>query len=350
MTQNKSLIFKKIPTGTPVAGEHLVVEDRPIDLDAPLPDNGILVHNLYFSFDPYQRGRMRDVSIPSYSPAYPLDQPIKNSSIARVLRSNNPRFSKDDLITNYMSGNFEEYSLIPESELSAEVVWKLDNPYDLPPQDFLGPLGMPGLTAYSSFYEIGQPKRGETIFISAASGAVGSLVGQLAKREGLRVIGSVGDDAKLEYILKDLGFDAGFNYKRESPMDGLKRLAPDGIDVYYESVGGAHLEAALSSLKLNGRIVVSGMISDYNKPFEQKYGVRNLQVFFEKRLKMQGFIVADLSPKYFEEHQKNVQKWMKEGSLKAKMAVTVGMDQAAEGLLGLFEGSNFGKAILQVGK
>jgi len=254
MTQNKSLIFKKIPPDTPVAGEHLVIEDRPIDLNASLPKDGLLVQNLYFSFDPYQRGRMRDVKTESYSPAYPLDQPIKNSAISKVLRSDNFRFSQGDLITNYMSGNFEEYSYLPASEISEDVVWKLVNKFDLDPQYFLGPLGMPGLTAYSSFYEIGQPKKGETIFISAASGAVGSLVGQLAKRAGLKVIGSVGDDAKLDYILKDLGFDAGFNYKKESPMKALPRLAPNGIDIYYESVGGAHLEAALASLKLRGRI------------------------------------------------------------------------------------------------
>ncbi|KAK3057485.1 hypothetical protein LTR09_001669 [Extremus antarcticus] len=348
MTQNKSLIFKKIPPDTPVAGEHLVIEDRPIDLNASLPKDGLLVQNLYFSFDPYQRGRMRDVKTESYSPAYPLDQPIKNSAISKVLRSDNFRFSQGDLITNYMSGNFEEYSYLPASEISEDVVWKLVNKFDLDPQYFLGPLGMPGLTAYSSFYEIGQPKKGETIFISAASGAVGSLVGQLAKRAGLKVIGSVGDDAKLDYILKDLGFDAGFNYKKESPMKALPRLAPNGIDIYYESVGGAHLEAALASLKLRGRIVVSGMISDYNKPFEQKYGVKNLQVFFEKRLKMEGFIVSDLTPKYYKEHQENVQKWLHDGSLTTKLSVTEGMDHAIEGLLGLFEGKNFGKAILRV--
>lgn len=360
-TQNKSLIFKKVPEHTPVAGEHLVIEDRPIDLNAALPKNGLLVQNIYFSYDPYQRGRMREEHIKSYSPAYPLDKPIKNSSISKVLRSDNVKFAKDDLITIYMSGDFEEYSYLPEEELSPEIVWKLENPFDLDPQYYLGPLGMPGLTSYSSFYEFGEPKKGETIFISAASGAVGSLVGQLAKREGMRVIGSVGDDAKLDYILKDLGFDAGFNYKKEAPMDALKRLAPEGIDIYYEQVGGAHLEAALAALKWYGRVgtsppplptflyhsnahpVVSGMIADYNKPFEQKYGVKNMQVFFEKRLKMQGFIVTDLMPKYYAEHQKNVQQWLHDGSLQTRMAVTKGMDHGVEGLLGLFEGRTTGR-------
>ena len=251
--QNKSLIFKKVPTGMPKAGEHLVVENRPYDPKASPPDNGLIIQNLYFSFDPYQRGRMRDAHIESYSPAYQLDEPIKNSAIAKVIHSKNGRFKEGDLITRYMSGDFQEYSVLHAEDLGSDV-WKLDNPFELDPVYFLGPLGMPGLTAYSSFYEIAQPVKGETIFISAASGAVGSLVGQLAKREGLKVIGSVGDNAKLEYIIKELGFDSGFNYKEEEPMKALARLAPTGIDVYFENVGGVHLEAALASLKLWGRI------------------------------------------------------------------------------------------------
>lgn len=251
--QNKSLIFKKVPDGTPVAGEHLIVEDRPMDLDKSPPDNGLIVQNLYFSFDPYQRGRMRDAHIKSYAPAYLIDQPINNSAIAKVLKSANSKYSEGDLITIYMSGNFEEYSLLQAEQID-QYVWKLDNPFNLNPENFLGPLGMPGLTAYSSLYEIGEPRKGETIFISAASGAVGSMVGQLAKREGLTVIGSVGDNKKLDYIINDLGFDSGFNYREEDPTEALKRLAPDGIDIYFENVGGVHLEAALASLKLWGRI------------------------------------------------------------------------------------------------
>lgn len=253
MQNNKSLIFKKVPDGLPVAGEHLAIENRPINSDASLPENGLLVQNLYFSFDPYQRGRMREAHIESYSPAYLLDEPVKNSAIAKVLRSANAKYSQDDLITIYMSGDFQEYSVL-QAEVVNDFVWKLKNPFQLDPVYYLGPLGMPGLTAYSSFYEIAQPNKGETIFISAASGAVGSLVGQLAKREGLTVIGSVGDDDKLDYIINDLGFDGGFNYRNESPTQALQRLAPEGIDIHFENVGGPHLEAALASLKLWGRI------------------------------------------------------------------------------------------------
>lgn len=223
-----------------------------MDPDASPPQGGIVVKNLYSSFDPYQRGRMRDVKKESYSPAYPIDEPIRNSTVSKVIGSDNPAFAKDDLIIISMSGQLQEYSVLGKDDLD-ETVWKLQNPYDLDPALFLGPLGMPGLTAYSSFYEIGQPKKGETIFISAASGAVGSLVAQLSKREGLTVIGSVGSDDKLEYILKDLDCDGGFNYKKEDPMDALPRLAPNGIDIYFENVGGRHLEAALASSRNFGR-------------------------------------------------------------------------------------------------
>ena len=251
--KNTSIIFKKVPTHSPVAGEHLTVEDRPIDLQNPPHENGLLVQNLYFSFDPYQRGRMREAHIESYSPAYVLNDPIKNSTISKVLKSGQAKYQEGDLITVFMEGYCQQYSSLSGREVD-DNVWKLDNPYDLDPINFLGPLGMTGLTAYSSFYEIGQPKKGETIFISAASGAVGSMVGQLAKREGMTVIGSVGGDKKLRYILDSLKFDFGFDYKAEQPMEALKRLAPNGVDIYFDNVGGSHLEAALSALNVYGRI------------------------------------------------------------------------------------------------
>merc|ERR1712227_888461 len=228
----------------------------------------------------------------------------------------------------------------------------LENPYNLDPKLFVGALGMPGLTAYSSFYAIGEPKKGETIFISAASGAVGQLVGQLAKHEGLKVIGSVGDDKKKDYITNDLGFDGAFNYKNEKPADALARLAPNGVDIYYENVGGEHLEAAINAMNDFGRIICCGMISQYNTAPGEQYPIRNLMQIVAKRLKVQGFIVGDagMGPKYFVDHQKNVQKWIHEGTYKPQFSVTEGIDNAAEGLLGLFSGKNFGKAVLEISK
>lgn len=209
---------------------------------------------------------------------------------------------------------------------------------------------MPGLTAYSSLYDIGKPVKGETIFISAASGAVGQLVGQLAKHEGLTVIGSVGSDEKLDYIIKDLKFDSGFNYKKENPHDALKRLAPNGIDIYYENVGGVQLEAAIDSLNDFGRIVACGMISEYSKTDSEKYGVKNLMSVVAKRLTIRGFIVSDknMGPVYVKERDENVSKWLHEGSFKSKSSVTEGIDNGPEGFVGMLQGKNFGKAVLKI--
>ncbi len=266
MVQNKGLIYKKVPTGLPVVGEHLVVEDRPFDPETEPPHNGITTRNYYISFDPYQRGRMRRPEIKSYVPAYSLNEPVTNGGICKVLKSANDKFKPGDVILA-SPVPMEEYSVLSAEML--QMTRKLENPYKLDPALFIGPLGMPGLTAWSSFYEIGQPKKDEVIFVSAASGAVGQIVGQLAKHEGLKVIGSVGDDKKLDFILNELGFDAGFNYKKEKPADALKRLAPEGIDIYYENVGGEHLEAAINAMKNFGRISKSAiaMHLSFNRPY-----------------------------------------------------------------------------------
>lgn len=198
---------------------------------------------------------MRAPEVKSYSPPFTLGEPITNRGISKVVQSDSPNFAPGDIIIAADSLGTEEYSIYPADPTSRAN--KLENPYNLDPKVFIGALGMPGLTAWSSFYAIGEPKNGDTIFISAASGAVGQLVGQLARHEGLKVIGSVGDDKKLDFILKELGFDAGFNYKKEKPADALARLAPDGIDIYYENVGGEQLEAAINAMKPFGRISMS---------------------------------------------------------------------------------------------
>lgn len=349
MVQNKALIYAAHPSGMPVPGEHIKVETRDFDTNQAPPAGGMTAKVHYVSFDPYQRGRMRDPSIKSYAPPFEIGTPVTNAGIVTVIKSDDSRFKEGEVVIVPQTYT-EEYSAIPK--VLTENARKLENPHNLDPKIFVGALGMPGLTAYSSFYEIGQPKKGETIFISAASGAVGQLVGQLAKHEGLKVIGSVGDDKKLAFTKNELGFDEGFNYKKEKTSEALARLAPQGIDIYYENVGGETLQAAINALNQGGRIVACGMISQYNLPPKEYYGVNNLMQFVAKRLKMQGFIVGDpdFGPKYFKDHQENVQKWIADGSFKAEMSVTQGIDNAPQGLLGLFEGKNFGKAVLEVSK
>ena len=311
---------------------------------------------------------MRAPQVSSYSPPFELGNPITNSAVSKVLKSSNSKFYEGDIVTGTLPT--EEYSSI-SGEVANNMVRKLDNPHKLDPKLFVGALGMPGLTAYSSFYAIGEPKKGETIFISAASGAVGQLVGQLAKHEGLKVVGSVGSDEKLVFIKKELNFDEGFNYKKEKPSDALKRLAPKGIDIYFENVGGEQLDAAIAAMNNYGRIsehsnldsfartstrltiltVACGMISQYNiSDPDKRYGVKNLGAVVGKRLKMQGFIVFDtnMGPKYAADHQKNVAMWISDGTFKAQQSVTVGIDNAVKGFLGMLNGENFGKSVLTI--
>ena len=250
MVQSKAFIFAKAPEGWPVPAEHMKVDTRSVDIDSEPPKDGLITKNIYASFDPYLRGRMRDPGSDSYNAPFTLGEPFQSRCVAKVLKSGNENFKAGDLVVGVM--NIEEYSIVPAEV--AKGLTKLDNSYNFDPSIFVGALGMPGLTAYSSLYEIGKPKKGETIFISAASGAVGQLVGQLAKHEGMKVVGSVGNDDKLEFILKELGFDGGFNYKKEKPGDALKRLCPQGVDIYYENVGGEQLEAALDAMTNFGRI------------------------------------------------------------------------------------------------
>ncbi|KAI2601808.1 NAD(P)-binding protein [Hypoxylon sp. NC1633] len=346
MTSNKTLIFKKIPTGFPVPGEHLVVENRPIDLDADPPKGGLIVEILSASFDPYLRNKMRDAKIKSYSPAFEINGPVINDTVARVLKSDDPTYAAGELVIAFLP--IAEYAQVPDP--SASRMRSVRNSRGLDLGMFLGPLGMPGLTAYSGLHVIGKPQKGETVFISSAAGAVGQVVGQVAKNEGLRVIGSVGSDEKLDYITKELGFDGGFNYRKESAFDALPRLAPEGIDIYFENVGGEQLDAAISNMNTRGRIPVCGMISGYNKPPDQRYGVKYLFYLITKLITMQGFLVGqpEFGPAYFEEHQQKVQEWIADGSFKAKLHVTEGIDRAAEGFVGMLKGENFGKAILKI--
>ena len=246
MVQNKGLIFKEIPDGTPVVGKHIAVESRDFDLEQAPPPGGFTAKVHYISFDPYQRPRMRRPEIKSYTPAYEIGKPITNNAVVTVIRSDNPKFKPGDL-AYAPATHTEEYTVVFEDQDPAgDTAAVLKNPYHLDPKIFIGALGMSGLTAYSSLYEIGAPKKGETIFVSAASGAVGQIVGQLAKHEGLTVIGSVGSDQKLDFILKDLGFDGGFNYKKEQPLEALRRLAPGGIDIYYDNVSASDVFRATS--------------------------------------------------------------------------------------------------------
>ena len=232
-TQNLACVFKKVPGADwPVAVEHIAVEDIGFDLDQEPPKNGLVVEVTYLSLDPYMRGRLRAPEAKSYSPPFTLGEPLAGGGLGKVLKSGVPDVKEGDIIKHFLP--FQKYAVVTSEDGKFQVVDAESIGGDI--RHWLGALGGPGWTAYSSLYAIGKPKKGETIFISSAAGAVGQVVGELAKREGLKVLGSVGSDEKLKYITEELGFDGGWNYKKEDASSALDRLAPDGkIDIYYDS-------------------------------------------------------------------------------------------------------------------
>ncbi|PHH54744.1 NADP-dependent oxidoreductase RED1 [Ceratocystis fimbriata CBS 114723] len=344
MVQNNSVIYKKLPERAPVVGEHLVLEDRPVDVDnAKAPPGGLYVKVLWASLDPYMRGRLRDPKIPSYVSPYELNGPISGYCVCKVLHSDNSSYAVGDLVASPAA--LAEYSPVPAQAMGH--VNKIKNDFGLSLGQFVGALGMPGVTAYEGLYRIGKPKKGETVFVSSAAGAVGQMVGQLAKMEGCFVIGSVGSKEKVDFVTKELGFDAAFNYKEETPEAALTRLAPKGVDIYYENVGAEHLDAALNHMNVKGRIICCGMISQYNTPASERYGIKNYMSIVTKQLAIEGFIVQ-----YNQETVDKLREYagplIKEGKIVAKLDITNGIGAAADGFVGMLAGKNFGKAVVKI--
>jgi len=278
----------------------------------------------------------------SYTAGFVLGQPMNGSGVSEVIESNNPAFPVGEIVTGNI--NWEERSVIPGGQ-GLRIIPNGRNS-KIPLSNYVGVLGMPGMTAYSSLKIIGQPKAGETIFISAASGAVGQLVGQIAKRQGLRVIGSAGSDEKVAFLLNELKFDAAFNYKKGVILENLSRLAPEGVDIYYENVGGETLEAALEVMNNYGRIVVCGMISAYNNP--NPYGIKNLMQLIGKRLTMRGFIVSDFAAECAADFSRDIGGWLVNNEIIYKEDVAVGLDSAPEAFVGMLNGKNFGKQVVKI--
>ena len=329
--QNTRVIFKAQPQGWVKESDMEVAQ-------APVPEPGagqVLVKNLAMSLDPYMRGRM--TARKSYIPGFQLGEVLQAGVVGRIAKSDNPKFAEGDHVFGMLG--WEEWSLSDGKGLR-----KLD-PALGPLTWHLGVLGMPGLTAWVGLNVIGEPKAGETIYVSAASGAVGQLVGQLAKLKGLTVAGSVGDDSKLGY-LKEIGYDAAFNYKTAGPLrEAIQGVCPKGIDIYFENVGGEMLEAVLGLINPRARIVACGMISQYNAT--EPYGVKNLMALVVNRAKIQGFIVSDHNDR-FKEFAGEVVPLLQSGRLKYREAVTDGVANAPKAFVGMLKGDNFGKTIVRI--
>ena len=316
------------PRGVPTASDFAVVE-----VDIPEPSEGeVVIRNGFISVDPYMRARMNDAK--SYAPSFSLGEPMTGGAVGQVVASQNPRFAEGDWVSHGLG--WREVALSDGSGLVSV------DPAVAPVSTALGVLGMPGLTAYFGLVDIARIQPGETVFVSGAAGAVGSLAGQLAKLKGCTVIGSAGSAEKVAWLLK-LGFDEAFNYRETSVRDALA----DGIDVYFDNVGGPTLEAALAALRLRGRVVACGAISQYNAT-EAPVGPRNLFLVVTNRLRIEGFIISDhfdRMPAFLAE----VAPHLRDGSLQYRETIVDGIEHAPAAFIGLLAGENTGKMLVRVG-
>lgn len=296
----------------------------------------VLLQSLYLSTDPYLRGRMN--AGPSYAPGFELGEPIVSRVVARVLASRHPRFAEGELVWGFLP--WAARSVAPRGEGLQRIDPALGRP-----SHFISALGMPGLTAWVGAIEIGRPAPGDTVFVSSAAGTVGQLAGQFARRAGARVVGSAGSDDKVAYLLERCGFDAAFNYRRVDLDDALREHCPQGIDLYFDNVGGGTLEAALRHANVAARFAVCGMISAYNAVDDA--GVRGLQALLTKRIAMTGFIVYDHVHK-LPAYQARVAPWLRSGALVFHEDIVHGIENAPAALIGMMRGQAIGKRLVQV--
>jgi NADPH-dependent curcumin reductase CurA len=319
------------PAGVPTASNFNLAETT---LD-PVQDGQVLVRNRFMSVDPYMRGRMNDRK--SYVPPFEIGKVLDGGAVGEVIESRSSEFKVGDIVTS-QHGWREAFIATPD-ELHG--VTKAVEPLSV----YLGILGMTGMTAWAGLTMV-ELKAGDVIYISGAAGAVGNVAGQLAKLRGCRVIGSAGSEEKVQHLLEECGFDAAFNYKTGPVLEQLNDAAPDGIDVYFDNVGGESLEAALTALRANGRIIACGGISSYNEE-SPKPGPSNLFNMTTKRLTMKGMIVGDWLHRQ-SEFEKEVGAHYQAGRLKSLETVVDGLDQAVGAFIGLFEGKNVGKMVVKL--
>jgi NADPH-dependent curcumin reductase CurA len=299
-------------------------------------DGEVLVQVLYVSLDPAMRGWMNEGR--SYVPPVAIGEVMRAATVGRVLDSRSDRFAAGDRVSSWLG--VQQYAVV-----GADALMKVDTEL-APLPTYLGALGMPGMTAYFGLLDIGQPKEGQTVVVSAAAGAVGSVVGQIAKRKGARAVGIAGGEQKCGWIVQELGFDAAIDYKSQDVADGLRRHCPDGIDVYFDNVGGEILDAALARLARHARVVICGAISQYNN-IDSMRGPSNYMSLLVNRARMEGFVVIDYMGRY-PEAMREMAGWIAEGKLHAREDVVEGFERFPEALRKLFEGENVGKLVLKV--
>lgn len=318
------------PQGLPTTDDFAL---KDIELP-PLADGAVHLRNHWLSVDPYMRGRMNDVK--SYVPAFAIGAPMDGGAIGEVVESKADGFAPGDLV-QHMAGWRDE------AVIDARTANKLPN-LGAPPEQFLGVLGVTGMTAYFGLLDAASAKEGDIVFVSASAGAVGSVVVQIAKAKGMTVIGSAGGADKCDYV-RSLGADHVIDYKAGSVLKGLAAAAPDGIDIYFDNVGGDHLDAAFALARQNARFAVCGMIEGYNDPTPPSF--RFIMRMIAMRIRMKGFIVFDYFPRMAEFYG-DMGPWLAGGTVKSRETVVDGLEATPQAFLGLFEGANTGKMLVRL--
>ena len=328
----KQIVLASRPKGLPTK-ENFRTEE------ISLPDvkeGEVLLKGLFYSVDPYMRGRMNDAK--SYVPPFEVDAPIVGGAVAEIVESKSADFKKGDIV----KGNLPWAT---EAVIVSKAIQKIDTGL-APTSYYLGILGMPGLTAYFGMIDIGKPKSDETIVISGAAGAVGIVAGQIAKLKGCKVVGIAGSDEKIKMLKEEFNFDEGINYKTTINIkEAIKKACPNGVDIYFDNVGGEISDAVISNINFHARIILCGQISLYNAT-EIPVGPRLQPMLLTRSVLMQGFIVSNYESKFSEGIQQ-LSQWVKEGKLKYKETIVDGFDKLPEALLGIFAGSNTGKMIVK---
>jgi NADPH-dependent curcumin reductase len=329
--KNRRVLLASRPTGW-VSEANFRIEEAPL----PAPAEGeVLVKNRWLSLDPYMRGRMNEGK--SYAAKQEIGEVMIGGTVGEVVESRNPKFAKGDQVLGMLG--WQQYGLSDGKGLN-----KVDASR-VPLSAYLGVLGMPGVTAWVGLLDICQPTAGETVLVSAASGAVGSVVGQIAKIKGCRAVGIAGGRQKCDYVVKELGFDACVDYKAGALNDDLKAALPKGADCYFENVGGEILDAALRRMNPFSRIAVCGLISQYNAT--EPYGVKTIQSILTNRIKMQGFIVSDRM-ELWAKALPELAGWVAAGRIKYRETVTEGLENAPRAFIGLLKGENLGKQLVKL--
>jgi len=332
MNNNQQIVFNKVPEGMPQDDTFKYEDTEVIEPSG----HEVQLKTLYISVDPYMRGRMTNVD--SYVNPFKQGEPFNGHIVTKVLKSNANEFQEGDIVVGMLpwkkinTVNSQQKNKVPST--------------DVPLYLYLSVLGMPGQTAYHGLLNIGEPQEGETVVVSAASGAVGSVVGQIAKIKGCKVVGIAGGDKKVSYLTEELNFDGGIDYKKDNFAQALREAVPNGIDVYYENVGGEIGDEVFKHLNTHARIPVCGAISSYNHP-EKDIGTRIQGTLIKKQAMMRGFLVAEFADD-FKNASEQLAKWVQEGKIKTEVSIEERFDRVPKAFRNLLTGDNFGKQVIKV--